>query len=136
MTTHDIYNAKLETLQNLECFGDLNKTFTSFVIVPMNYDHDSGYRCFKVILMNNSEDEVIGIIGGGSDVINLDGIGGYGLREPNVPWVKDITPRVDWSIDCLSESGCIRVFTSNRRLCLNTNVICSAIEIFSIKKEI
>lgn len=135
MIHFDFMNATLEDLRKMSNFGDKTKKFNSFIIVPMDEDHDSGYRAMKLILMNAKNDEIVGVIGGGSDVINLDGIGGYGLRNGPILEDPQLTPRTDWSIDCLPGSGCLRVFVTNRLLCLDTNIICSSIEIFTTEKE-
>lgn len=86
-------------------------TFKGFVIVPTGELHDSGFGCMKFVL--TLHDEIIGAVGGWCDVVNLNGIGGYGLN-----WQKSITDRkvpvIDWSIDLLPKSGCLRVFSSHR----------------------
>ena len=57
--------------------------------------------------------DIVGAVGGWCDVVHLNGIGGYG---PD--WQKSLTnrnvPVIDWSIDLLPKSGCLRVFSSHR----------------------
>jgi len=84
--------------------------FTSIVIVPTNDKHDSGYRCMKFILIG--KDGIVGVVSGWSDVVHINGIGGYG-KDVRVEMVKPI----GWSIDCLTKSRCLRLFA---------NVECSA----------
>ena len=89
------------------------KPFTGVVIVPMQEPHDSGYRTMKFVLTHG--DEIIGVVGGECDVIHLDGIGGYGKLhgdELKTAIVSNMTKRTDWSIDCLWQSHCIRLFSS------------------------
>lgn len=90
--------------------------FTSIVIVPTNDKHDSGYRCMKFILIGN--DGIVGVVSGWSDVVHINGIGGYG-KDYKSSLYSGMTKRVGWSIDCLTKSRCLRLFS---------NVECSADE--------
>lgn len=109
----DINLYTLREWREMEYMPIEGKTFKSVIIVPMTEVHDSGYRCMKYILLrwDGDCDEVVGVIGGGSDVIHINGIGGYGKD-----WKKGIATsmveRVDWSMDCLRRSNCIRLFAS------------------------
>lgn len=106
-------------------FGDL-KPFSGFVIVPTGELHDSGFGCMKFVLTHRNE--IIGAVGGGCDVIHLNGIGGYGLD-----WKKGLdtrmVPVIEWSIDLLPASGCLRIFTDHE-LVIRDPIICSDMEIF------
>ena len=44
--------------------------FVSLIILPTRYKHDSGFACMSFIAVDEN-DEPIGRIGGGSDVIHL-----------------------------------------------------------------
>ena len=83
--------------------------FNSLVIIPMGYAHDSGWMCMDFVAVSK-EGEPICRLSGCSDVLNLDGIGGYGNwydgEFPNY-----IEPK-GWSIDCLP-CGYLRVFSRN-----------------------
>jgi hypothetical protein len=87
----------------------------AIVILPGGGDesdlHNSGYRCMDFVAANH-EDEPICRLSGCSDVVHIEGIGGFGKdwlkRHGTVP--RSVTPR-DWSIDCLPTSGCLRLFT-------------------------
>ena len=113
----DINLYTLSELREMEYMPIKEKTFSSVIIVPMTEVHDSGYRCMKYILLRWDGDchEVVGVIGGGSDMIHINGIGGYGKD-----WERGIATgtveRVDWSMDCLCESKCVRLFASSRDL--------------------
>jgi len=50
--------------------------FTSMVILPTRRIHDSGYRCMDFVACKNQVPFVR--LSGCSDVIHVDGIGGYG----------------------------------------------------------
>lgn len=84
------------------------KPFSGFVIVPTGKKHDSGYGCMKFVL--TSGDEIVGCVGGYSDVVHLNGIGGYGTD-----WERALAtgyvPVTDWNIDLLPKSKCVRVFS-------------------------
>ena len=125
----------LGELRSLDYFLDVGEVFDSVIIVPMDYLHDSGYRCMKFILCNDHKGEIVGVVGGGSDVIHLDGIGGYGLdfdRGLNT----GMCPCVGWKLDCLA-CGCLRLFpSSNLRMTLRDGIICSSFEVYSIKSNI
>ena len=104
----NIYSTK-EEFENLDYFEPTGR-FRGAVIIPTNEMHDSGFRCMKFAL--TAGENVVGCVGGGSDVIHLNGIGGYGkfeelertLRTNTVKWI-------DWSIDCLP-NGLLRIFCS------------------------
>lgn len=101
-------------------------TFTGFVIVPTGELHDSGFGCMKFVLTHHNE--IVGAVGGWCDVVHLNGIGGYGID-----WQKSLTDRnvpvIDWSIDLLPKSGCLRVF-STHKLVLQDGFICSDFEVY------
>lgn len=82
--------------------------FRDVIIVPTDEMHDSGYRCMKFILANKGR--IVGVVSGWSDVVHINGIGGYGrFVEDSIK--TQTVKRVAWSIDCLPESGCIRLFS-------------------------
>ena len=102
--------------------------FNSFVIIPTGKIHDSGYGCMKFALANH--DIVVGCVGGCSDVINLNGIGGYGHNYKDAVKTR-MVPVIDWNIDLLP-NGLLRVFTSN-----NLDIpemILSNFEVYDAKK--
>lgn len=70
--------------------------FDSLVIIPTTHKHESGYRCMEYCAIKNGEP--LGLFGGGSDVMHLDGIGGYGKYKDKLPTVFNRKP---WNIDCL-----------------------------------
>ena len=75
--------------------------FYSLVIIPQGCKHDSGWMCMDFVAVNK-EGEPICRLSGCSDVLHLDGIGGYGYRPSSV-----IEPK-GWKIDCLP-CGYLRV---------------------------
>lgn len=86
-------------------FNSEIELFNSMVIIPMDYLHDSGYRCMDFVAVDR-KDEPICKLSGCSDVIHFDGIGGYGKS-----CLVGVTnrPIQGWSIDCLP-CGLLRIF--------------------------
>ena len=118
---------EFEKLDYFEPTGDFN----GIVIIPTNEMHESGYMCMKFALMDHWE--VVGCVGGGSDVIHLNGIGGYGKYENYKEALKTgLVKRVDWSIDCLP-NGLIRLFCSSK-LELD-EIICSDFNLYVKESE-
>lgn len=103
----DIKKMTKKELMELENFIP-KKNFTGIVIVPMNYKHDSGFQCMKYILLNHWD--IVGVVGGGSDVMHINGIGGYG-KEPN--YITRMVKAHDLRIDCLPKSKCLRLFSDD-----------------------
>lgn len=103
--------------------------YNAFVIVPTGKMHDGsiiGWMDMKIILLDCLT--IVGAISGHSDVINLNGIGGYGLDfEKTADTGK--TDRISWNIDILGKSGCVRVFCDTHYLEIDPLVL-SNLEIF------
>lgn len=104
----DLNKMTLTELRNIENFMP-TKSFKDIILVPMPEVHESGFRCMKFILVN--KDEIVGAVSGWSDVIHLNGIGGYGRSIKEVSKSGKVD-RIGWCIDCLAESRCMRLFTS------------------------
>lgn len=122
-------NSTKEEFEKLDYFEPTGE-FNGIIIIPTNEMHESGYMCMKFALMDHWE--VVGCVGGGSDVIHLNGIGGYGKYENFKEALKTgLTKRVDWSIDCLP-NGLIRLFCS-KKLELD-EIICSDFNVY-VKSE-
>lgn len=104
----DVMNNTYQDFLDME-YKKPEKQFNGFVIVPMGYNHDSGFGCMKFILVKGFE--IVGVIGGGADVVHLNGIGGYGEYGTRFDeaLATHMSPRVGWSMDFLPESNCVRV---------------------------
>ena len=85
---------------------DIGK-FDSLVIIPQDYPHDSGWMCMDFVAVSK-EGEPICKLSGCSDVLNLDGIGGYGRDDAMFNHIK---PK-GWCIDCLP-CGYLRLFSNS-----------------------
>lgn len=142
MSILDMTKEDFDAVPRLDSYTDWEKLapnghleFGSFVIIPVyNEDgtidiHDSGWGCMEFCLIDRNN-EPIGKVGGGSDVVNLDGIGGYGDN-----WLRftDDLPRTirvhGWSIDLLP-CGYLNVWT-RRTLYIKHGIVCSSFEVFS-----
>lgn len=101
-------------------------TFYSLVIIPMDETHDSGWRCMDFVAVNEHREPLFRL-SGGSDVVHINGIGGWGSKNGDTfpKWVEPIS----WSIDCLPKSGYMRLF-SDKRLSCNDYVV-SSFEVFA-----
>ena len=83
--------------------------FNALVIIPQDYAHDSGWMCMDFVAVSK-DGEPICRLSGCSDVLNLDGIGGYGKwRADELELPNRIEPK-GWSIDCLP-CGYLRLFS-------------------------
>lgn len=122
----DIKDYTLDELRAMEEFG-ADATFNAIVIVPTGDLHDSGYGNMKFILMSNGE--IVGVVGGYSDVVHINGIGGYGLNYKET-MVTNMVRRVGWSIDCLPTSGCLRLFADRGVKCKCADYVLSDFEFF------
>lgn len=130
------------TVQFLDLYNDWDKLapndrleFNGLVIIPVENEdgainlHDSGWGCMEFCLVDIN-DEPIGRIGGGSDVVNLDGIGGYGADWPSkYGRVPTQIPIHGWTLDLLP-CGYLRIW-AKRHLFINNRLICSNLEVFA-----
>lgn len=122
-------NSPKEDFEKLE-FQQPTGHFNSFIIIPTGEMHDSGYGCMKFALFNDTK--YVGCVGGGSDVIHFNGIGGYGLQ-----WKEGVehgkVPVVDFCVD-LFPNGLFRVFSQNCYLFIDS-IICSDFYVYAQSKK-
>ncbi len=103
----------------------------SLIILPSRSLHDSGYRCLSFVVVKDGKP--LCLISGGSDVIHIEGIGGFGDR-----WLEkynecpDLVPPTEWGVDCLAKSGLLRLFCRGKIKC---GLALSSFEIFQVKEE-
>lgn len=109
----DLNDITLKEFQDMKCFGQ-TETFNSVIIVPTKEIHDSGYRCMKFVLVRGRE--IVGCVGGYSDVVHPNGIGNMGLYPNFNMYSQGFIPVMDMSIDCLKESGCVRLMFGRNAL--------------------
>ena len=104
-------NSSIKEFEKLKNF-EPKENFNGCIIIPTGDMHDSGFMCMKFALTQN--DKVVGCVGGGSDVIHINGIGGYGKYENGFESaiITQKVSRVGWRIDCLP-NGLLRLFSDN-----------------------
>ena len=116
-------NSPREDFEKLE-FQKPTGHFNSFIIIPTGEQHYSGFGCMKFALFNG--EEYVGCVGGGSDVIRFNGIGGYGFKWREVPIE---VPPVDFCMDLLP-NDLFRVFSQKCYLFIDP-IICSDFSIYA-----
>lgn len=94
----NIFNMKKSDFKDIPILSALDnvKECDSVVIIPKNKRHESGYRCMEFVFCKDGEPFAKSF--GGSDVLHLNGIGGYGKFNGSLPESMPIT---DWNFDCL-----------------------------------
>lgn len=137
MTKEDF--AKVRSINSISEWDKVAKgnklSFSSFVIMPIENEqgtlelHDSGFGRMEFCLVDDNA-EPICRIGGGSDVINLDGIGGYGYdwfkRNAGLP---ETIPVHGWSMDLLP-CGYLRLW-ARPPLFIANRIVCSTFEVYA-----
>jgi len=106
--------------------------FDSLVIIPGRARdlHESGFRLMDYIAIKDSKP--LCKLSGCSDVLHLDGIGGFGNN-----WVEKykgcptMVPPKAWSIDCLKKSGLLRLWVNGHQLEAGNSL--SSFEIYANK---
>lgn len=121
MIDKDIFDYTKKELKTVPHLCDLYKTtdipeemqiFDSLILIPTNRKHDSGYKCMEFVAVKNRKP--IYRFGGGSDVLHLDGIGGFGYYKKEFEEGLN-TKKIDvrgWEIDLLP-CGYFRLFNKN-----------------------
>lgn len=110
-------------------FEDIGE-FDSLIILPTNELHDSGYRAMEFVAVKD------GIplcrLSGFSDALHVQGILGTGVPElrPSSHQIKNAS---QWTIDCLAESGLLRLFCRFQKLSAGDDQ--SSFEIYSIPMD-
>lgn len=101
--------------------------FDSLVILPLRTKHDSGYRLLDFVACRGQQ--AVCRLSGCSDVLHINGIGGYGKPQSFVPRSM---PVVAWTMDCLPKSGLLRLFCHGDYK-LSAGVALSSFEVFAEK---
>lgn len=94
--------------------------------------HGSGFR--QMMFVPTFGGRPLGLIDGGSDVVHIEGIGGFGWawleRYGRVP---GCVPPSAWSIDVLPVSGLLRLFPGSGKLI--TGEALSSFQIYSLPQK-
>lgn len=118
----------------LRKWGEDIGVFNSLVILPAGSRplHDSGYRLLDFVAVRN--EEAVCRLSGYSDVIHIDGIGGFGKDwAQKYPTCPHLVPPTGWSIDCLPKSGLLRMWPMSRRMTCGPAL--GSFEIYALSKE-
>ena len=94
MSNKSLNKMTLKDFKELEYF-EPKEYFNDIVIVPTDDIHESGFRCMKFVLWNTQKAEIVGVVGGESDVIHPNG-----FSNP-----------MNLSFDCLRKSKLLRIMT-------------------------
>lgn len=110
----NVTNMKKRDFDNvpLRNYDDPVEPFYSMVIIPTHKRHDSGFEIMDFVFCNKQQEPVCRL-SGCSDVIHIDGIGGYGDWRDTIPKSRPIEA---WSIDCLP-CGYLRLFCQGTITC-------------------
>jgi len=87
----------------------------SLVLVPTGRTHDSGFGAMEFVALD-ADLQPICRMSGCSDVVQIDGIGGYGEWNAS-GGLPDAVPPHGWSIDCLRKSRLLRIFCNGPIKC-------------------
>lgn len=134
--TKSINEMTAEDFEQLPVRGWMDEIgeFDALVIIPGEDIHCSGYRCMAFVAC--FRDFAVCKISGGSDVIHVDGIGGFGehgilkffnnnnQQPPNLP--------LAWCLDCLKVSGYLRLFVGGVNWGLKAGVALSSFDLYSV----
>lgn len=124
-------DASKEEFLKLE-FKNPDRRFQNVVIIPTGEVHDSGYGCMKFAFFDG-KGKYVGCVGGYSDVICFNGIGGYGDRRKARNIIKDLVPRVDFQMDLLP-NGLFRIFTQSSVM-FTDEIQTSTFELYGFKED-
>lgn len=101
-------------------------------IWEISHLHDSGFRMMDFVAIKDGE--AVCLLSGCSDVIHIDGIGGFGkdwfLQYGDVP--KTVRPS-SWMVDCLPVSGLLRMWASGRKMTCGPSI--SSFEIYALGRR-
>lgn len=111
-TIQTMTRAEFDTLPRRKWDKDIGP-FDSLVILPDRKRHDSGYRLLDFVACRG--DRPVCLLSGCSDVVHIDGVGGFGKWSPDTGLPRSLPPK-GWAIDCLPTSGLLRLFASHNAL--------------------
>lgn len=120
-----------ENLPNRGSFNTDIGLIDSVVFLPTRKKHDSGFRCIDFVAVKGNTPFCR--LSGCSDVIHLEGIGGYGFNWLSKYHTCPATvPPSGWSIDCLPTSGLFRLFCGRK---ISVSEALSSFEIYTREKN-
>ena len=115
MHVNEMTREEFDKIPRRKNFCSKEKPFHSLVIIPMEDIHDSDFRLMDFVAVD-SHGEPIVRLSGCSDVLHINGIGGYGYWRSGDGVPKTVLP-IPWSIDCMKGSGYFRLFYGQTMTC-------------------
>ena len=97
MTRNDFKKVPILSYKEIEKYKNIG--FKKLVIIPKPCMHESGYRRMEFCMIDH-KDQPIARIGGYTDVISIDGIGGHGDWNPDQGIPRMIKCK-GWTMDCI-----------------------------------
>ncbi len=132
---NDMTVAEFKKVADREGFSSDVGAFDSLVVLPVDGRqrlHDSGYRCMDFVAIRDGEP--IALLSGCSDVLHIDGIGGFGYKwTEKYNGCPDFVKPKSWSIDCLPKSGLLHLFVSGHEL--RVGCALSSFEVYAIPRK-
>lgn len=122
----DLTKESVEQLPNVNILEECDELFNEIVIIPTDDIHECGYRCMQFVFGRNGV--YTKRVYRGSDVIHLNGIGGYGEDYLSL---TNMVPRVAWRIDC-TPNGFLRLFITEPRIKIGSGI--SDFQIYVVEK--
>jgi hypothetical protein len=98
-----IFNMTKEDFAEVPFLNTLSyddRIFNSLVIIPSDKLHDSGWRCMEFVAVDAKGNPMFKM-SGYSDVLHIDGIGGYGNWYECGDTIPELVKPKGWSFDCL-----------------------------------
>jgi hypothetical protein len=130
---HDMTRSDFEQLPHRDWDEDIGQ-FDCLIILPTKHKHDSEFACMDFVACDG--DRPICRLSGCSDVVHINGIGGFGKDwTKKFGGVPTAIPPVDWSIDCLFKSKLLRLFTHQYKLVVDPALSSFCVYAVPKKKE-
>ena len=125
------FDVTAKNFRQLPRGNDEENVFDSILLIPTGELHDSGWGAFAIV--GCKRDEAVCFWSEGSDVIHLDGIGGYG-RDWNVGLASGKVPVKGWSLD-VTPKGIIRIFAGEKYKLILPDMPLSSFDLYAEKGE-
>lgn len=121
----------------IDGFDPDTDSFRSLVIIPTGEEHESGWGCMEFALIDK-EGHPICRVCGYSDVVHIDGIGGYGFKwlvnGPRLANGQHVIHPHGWCIDCLP-CGYLRLFSQGELILDRPFMQLSSFEVYCEEEE-
>lgn len=127
-TVNEMTRKEIESVPDRAWQEDIGE-FDAMIILPTRRIHDSGFRCMDFVAVKKGIP--VRRLSGCSDVIHINGIGGYGNYRLSQGIPSMIEP-ISWSIDCLKKSGLLQIFSHGVLTC---GTALSSFEVFHHKQS-